>query len=296
MKIITGICTNPDGWLLLLMQHNLQSSCPLFWLISPPISYFLYLWIISYIEIVVMFLQHTVAEAWYLLSPSSHSFKALPCNPCNQSLHLSLLLTSLLFTESTSCMWGGVILCAGWWSNCVIKGLWWGYWWEDGNKSLERLPCFACSVCLHLCMCVWGSMSDLSHLHNWWLWAGERLHQGHRAHLKEKMERERVMGVKTRGEQGQIGVKEGGECSACTQVDRKQSGEGCIETARSWRGEREPTNRGTNNGDKTGDGEEGCLDCRWRQWERAGERSRKAWEKPEEGTRGSSYLSTITRE
>lgn len=62
------------------------------------------------------------------------------------------------------------------------------------------------------------------------------------------------MGVKTREEQGQIGVKEDGKCRACTHVDRKQSREGCIETARSGKGEREPANRGTNNEDKTGDG------------------------------------------
>lgn len=62
------------------------------------------------------------------------------------------------------------------------------------------------------------------------------------------------MGVITREEQGQIAVEEGRECRTCTRVDRKQSAEGCIETARSWRGEREPANRGTNNEDKTRDG------------------------------------------
>lgn len=62
------------------------------------------------------------------------------------------------------------------------------------------------------------------------------------------------MGVKTREEQGQIGVKEEGECRACTHVGRKQSREGCTETARSGRGEREPANRRPNNEDKTRDG------------------------------------------
>ena len=37
-------------------------------------------------------------------------------------------------------------------------------------------------------------------------------------------------------------------------MDRKQSREGCIETARSGKGEWELANRGTNNEDKTRDG------------------------------------------
>lgn len=37
-------------------------------------------------------------------------------------------------------------------------------------------------------------------------------------------------------------------------MDGKPSREGCSETARSGKGEREPANRGTNNEDKTRDG------------------------------------------
>lgn len=50
------------------------------------------------------------------------------------------------------------------------------------------------------------------------------------------------------------GRRKTGECRACTHVDRKQSREGCIETARSGKGEWEAANRGPNNEDKARDG------------------------------------------
>lgn len=122
----------------------------------------------------------------------------------------------------------------------------------------------------------------------------------------EREKGERAIGVmglkknkhkKNREEQGQIGVKEGGECRACTQVDRKQSREGCIQTARSWKGEWEPANTGTNNEDKTRDGRMLGLQMKaggknWAGKQRGEGRVRKRTEE----TKGNSYLLTITRE
>lgn len=44
----------------------------------------------------------------------------------------------------------------------------------------------------------------------------------------EREKGERVMGVKTRDEQGQIGVKEDRECRACTQWTERKSGKDAL--------------------------------------------------------------------
>lgn len=107
-------------------------------------------------------------------------------------------------------------------------------------------------------MCACGEcVSDLKHLHNWWLWAGETLHQGHRAHLEER-EREWAEDWRQKESCGMWSTWAG---------LRKQSMEGC--NRRRGQG-RVNGNRGANNDDKT---MEVCDDCRGRQGRR-GDKSR----------------------
>lgn len=81
-------------------------------------------------------------------------------------------------------------------------------------------------------------------------------------------------------------------------MDRKQSGDGCFETERSEKGEREPANRGTNNEDKTRD--EGLSALQMKTAGKTGSRSRKTESRARPGeteeTQGNSYLLTITKE
>lgn len=75
-------------------------------------------------------------------------------------------------------------------------------------------------------------------------------------------------------------------------MDRKQSREGCIETARSGKGEQEPANRGTNNEDKTGGG--GGLPGL--QMKTGGKSWTEKYKGEAEAGKSNSYLLTITRE